>query len=78
MNKLNLDDHPYLVHSLSILHMENGDCFANIFCVDGDKYFVDDMTYMDKHSAEVGGKAEALHDKHIVYIDTIEMVQIRD
>ena len=76
MNKLDVFEHPELMHELSILHMENGDCFANIFCVDGDKYFVDDMAYMDKHSAEVGGKAAQSDDT--VYIDTIEMVQIWD
>ena len=72
MNKLNLNDHPYFVQALSILHMENGDCFANIFYMDGDKYFADSLTYMDKHSAEVGGKAEQLPD-HIVYFDTIQL-----
>ena len=75
MSKLNLSEHPNLVESLSILHMENGDCFVNIFCLDGE-YIADSMTYMDKHSAEVGGKADALHVGHISYTDTIELVQI--
>ena len=72
MNKFNLNDHPSLVDSLLILHMENGDCFANIFCVDGVNYFVDSLTYTDKHSAELGGKSEQLP-SHIVYFDTIQL-----
>lgn len=72
MNKLNLSEHPTLIQSLSILHMENGDCFANIFCVGGE-YFVDSLTYTDMHSTVSSGKAEALHNRHVVYIATVSL-----
>ena len=75
MNKFNVNEHPELLHSLSILHMENGDCSANIFCMDGDKYFVDLVS--DKYSDEVDGNVDQLPE-NIVLIDTIELVQIRD
>ena len=72
MNKFNLHDHPTLVDSLLILHMENGDCYVNIYCMNGSTYFADSLTYTDKHSAELGGKAEQLPD-HIVYFCTINL-----
>lgn len=68
-----LSEHPSSLHaSLRALYDMHGECYVNIFCMNGVTYFTYSLTYTDQHSAEAGGKAEQLPD-NIVYFKTIKL-----